>query len=604
MATTTNITLLASDYSDITLNRPSVFRDRLQWTNSNGIGVLPVDFFGTGEIAESLRKIEDLILFDDGGVAINTSGANFTQDVLSKLVVEIVATNGLSVVVSDSSDEPWQLGNNHDFEAARLPEVAAFVSALKANNIESGVATFLTEVPVQHVFSVTGVSGSSASDVKARIKPAPIKKLRAVSTSGPSIGSNALIEIISPGSPITAAGVSSPSVGSASRTTKISSIHSVAGISSPSIGSLAQIRRHRLSRATGILSPSAGSSSEANSILPATNQVVANMPSGPSIAALVQAIGLRPQVPEVLRNLRVLEVGQDYVVLAWDPPDDQNRVDLEATIRFEIQFFGESWQDTQSLNSVFRLTSIGSTSIRAGRTYRVRVREVNSVGDGQPSAVLSFDSLQVNPAGRVLFPQVTVVSERIAEVRYQPPADLGGGDISHYQIAVIDTNGQIGAFENTDGPVLRHQIRGLAPHNRFGFIVRSVNQAGAGLQSLPVYAVMRPAAPRVLFDGQRIPLLDALRQSLILRLDDMDCRLSLWWQPWDEAWYASLEIPTNTVWVEGRRLATNSGLLDRIPHPLTGNIFCRKLDVITGFSEPKINAWSAPTHVLVWERNS
>ena len=95
-----------------------------------------------------------------------------------------------------------------------------------------------------------------------------------------------------------------------------------------------------------------------------------------------------------------------------------------------------------------------------------------------------------------------------------------------------------------------------------------------------------------------IPLIDADRQSLIVRLAGVECRLHVWWQPSDESWWATLEAPTNTPVVRSRRLAVGSGLLDRIAGVLPGNIV---LEEISGDGdEAGRDAFVAGTHRLVW----
>ena len=96
-------------------------------------------------------------------------------------------------------------------------------------------------------------------------------------------------------------------------------------------------------------------------------------------------------------------------------------------------------------------------------------------------------------------------------------------------------------------PLLRGACAGFAFWHRYGFRVRAVNAAGAGAQTPVVYSVPRPAMPRMTeVAGQRIPLLDEDRQSIIVTIGERDCRISVWWQPSDQAWYGSLEVPTNT----------------------------------------------------------
>ena len=93
-----------------------------------------------------------------------------------------------------------------------------------------------------------------------------------------------------------------------------------------------------------------------------------------------------------------------------------------------------------------------------------------------------------------------------------------GAPITRYEICVIDDDGVALPFEATDGPALRWRVRGLAFHHRYGLRVRAVNSAGTGPQTPLVYATpIRPAIVDVP-PGQRIPLLDLDRQSLIVRL--------------------------------------------------------------------------------------
>ena len=604
MVTATTFTFSSEDFVRVNLNLPTLYRDRILWLNrDDGIGSLPLDFFQAG-YTDSQRKFIEFILFEDGACGLNFNGAFLDPIVARDLTIDLVASSTLSVTVSDAGQRLiWPARRGTQRESSPNADVASFVAAVNEADIRSIRATFYTVAPTINIGFSFGTSSPSASDVDARPKSAPIRNRRAAGTSAPSIGSNSLTEIAEPGRPLRFFGTSAPSIGFVSRATKIAAIQTF-GTSAPSIGSLTTIRRHRLYFAAGVSAVSIGSLSETNPILADIHKIVVTGTSGPSIVSNSLAKGLKLRLPEVIRNIRLIEVGQDYAILAFDFPNLRNLLNLEIPIRFEVQFFGESWQDTGSLTPIYRLTSIGSTAIRAGQNYNVRFRAVNLVGNGIPSPVFSFDSGQVTLASPVVFPRFAVVNERIAEITYRPPSDLGGGEISHYQVAVISENGDVGDFEDTAGPVLRHQIRGLHPGRRFGFVVRPVNQAGPGVPSSPFYGVMRKllGAP-TLFEGQQILLIDALRQSLIIRLDDFDCRLSLWWQPRDEAWYASLEVPTNTKLVESQRLATNSGILDRVSSPLSGNIICRRLDVIDTFLEPGREAWSKPTHILVWENN-
>ena len=64
-------------------------------------------------------------------------------------------------------------------------------------------------------------------------------------------------------------------------------------------------------------------------------------------------------------------------------------------------------------------------------------------------------------------------------------------------------------------------------------------------------------------------------------------------------WWGSLEVPTNTMAVQSRRLVLNSGLLDRIADVLPGNIVMRELG--NEGLEPERDAFARPTHGIYWE---
>ena len=127
---------------------------------------------------------------------------------------------------------------------------------------------------------------------------------------------------------------------------------------------------------------------------------------------------------------------------------------------------------------------------------------------------------------------------------------------------------------------------------------------------------MRPKAHRAssrppsrLPDGASIPLGDHDRQSLIVRLDGRDCRIRVWWSVADDpgdgtmgGWWGSVEVPTNTPAVSGRRLSLNAGLLDRIDGILAGNLVMR--DLGGAGVEPGRGAFRTGTHALRWEPES
>lgn len=173
--------------------------------------------------------------------------------------------------------------------------------------------------------------------------------------------------------------------------------------------------------------------------------------------------------------------------------------------------------------------------------------------------------------------------------------------ITGYEVEVTLPDGVVETPYPTGSAVAGHRVRGLAILHRYGFRVRAVNAVGRGGFSDILHAVPQPEITLSASTVQRIPLLDLDRQSLIVRLGSVDCRLWVWWQPMDGAWYATLEAPTNTRVVSGRRIVVNSGLLDRLQGVLPGNVICRALDEDSALVDPTRNAWGRPTHGLFWE---
>ena len=230
------------------------------------------------------------------------------------------------------------------------------------------------------------------------------------------------------------------------------------------------------------------------------------------------------------------------------------------------------------------------------------VRGVNTAGAGEASDAINIRTVM---ASRPTAPRDLAISTtggRSLDLRWEPPEDDGGLPVERYQVCVIDETGVATPFEDTDDDSLTWRIRGLAFGHRYGFRIRAIAGGGVGDPSAIVYGMPETDRPPVPRRGVAIPMLDEDRQTLILRLDDRDCLLTVWWQPSDESWWGSLEVPINEPAVQSRRLALNAGLLDRIADVLPGNIVMRAAG--GSGAEPARDAWREQTHTLRWEPNT
>ena len=234
------------------------------------------------------------------------------------------------------------------------------------------------------------------------------------------------------------------------------------------------------------------------------------------------------------------------------------------------------------------------------RTSQQSARVRAAISSGVPALTARVRLFRVGAPGAPQFARATVLTEASAEVNWEAPADDGGEAITGYEVSVIHEDGTEDAYEQA-GLETRYTVRGLARDHRYGFRVRAVSAIGTGPASDPVYAELTVAAAPAVADGDVIPLIFADRQSLIVRLGDIDCRVRTWWQPSDEAWYGSIEVPVNTPGTRGIRLAVGAGLLDRRPELLPGNVVCRAFSTDFATDEPARDAWVVPTHLLIWE---
>ena len=294
--------------------------------------------------------------------------------------------------------------------------------------------------------------------------------------------------------------------------------------------------------------------------------------------------------PDMVIGLMLVSVGHDSVTLRWMQPG----LGTGQLTGYEFQVGSGPWRPTMSV-----LTTTTVYGLDPGAPYQIRVRAVTTVGRGSPSVYLDVQTLAIAAPSVVRYVEAEPTGRPSVVLEWHAPESDGGESIGGYQVCVVNPDGTVEPFVSTGSTERRHTVRGLAFWHRYGFRVRAANSAGPGPPSETVYAVPVRFLQRTIPVGQRIPLLDVDRQSLIVRLAGIECRIIVWWQPSDAGWWASLEVPVNTPVIRSRRLALNSGILDRITDVLPGNLVLREIGS-TG-AEPQRNAWARPTHALVYE---
>ena len=296
--------------------------------------------------------------------------------------------------------------------------------------------------------------------------------------------------------------------------------------------------------------------------------------------------------------LTLLDSGRDYIAFGWTPPVEN----FGIPITYQVRVNNQTWQDTGA-QAFYRLSGL-----LIDTAYQVEVRGVNNEIAGEPSEPVQFRTVIPPVPTAPRYPMAQPAGDTYVDLSWRVPIDTGDVDLDRYEVSVIEEDGTVLPFEPTDDATPSWRIRGLAPGHRYGFRIRAENRTGVGVPSQVVYGRPGrvPPMPQIPANAQRVPLIDADRQSLILRIAGEDVRLSVWWQPSDPddgegpgGWWASLEVPANTPAASSRRLALNSGILDRVKDVLPGNFVLRERSA-NGL-EPARDAWRRQTHAIYWE---
>ncbi|HET8961150.1 peroxidase family protein [Nocardioides sp.] len=161
--------------------------------------------------------------------------------------------------------------------------------------------------------------------------------------------------------------------------------------------------------------------------------------------------------------------GDRHVEVSWTEPADGGSIITGYDLRI-TQLNG-----TETLMSTTD-TTLDATGLVNGRDYFFSVRAKNAEGTGPWSPEVG-----AVPRARPGAPTMTSVDPRSHSVmvRWRPPADDGGSDITRYQVQVLTLTGsQVGRLRATEGPVHRLLVKGLENGRPYRFRVKAVNIAG------------------------------------------------------------------------------------------------------------------------------
>ena len=176
--------------------------------------------------------------------------------------------------------------------------------------------------------------------------------------------------------------------------------------------------------------------------------------------------------------------------LDWDAPTDDGG---EVTDYEYSTDDGSSWSSTGGTTTDYTVTGLDK-----GTEYDVKVRAVNSAGNGTASATATAttDTTVANAPTAL----TVTVGETTADLSWTAPSDDGGTPITSYEVSSDDGS----TWADTGDADLSYEITGLTADTDYDFKVRAVNAEGSGTASSTVSDTTDAAAVELGFGSSTI----------------------------------------------------------------------------------------------------
>jgi YVTN family beta-propeller protein len=219
---------------------------------------------------------------------------------------------------------------------------------------------------------------------------------------------------------------------------------------------------------TGLLYPNSAAVSPDGSRVYVTNN------DGSSVSVI--DAGLPVTAPAAPTSLNATP-GNGSASIAFTPGADGGA----AISKYQYQLGSGSWTDAVGTTSPISISGLTN-----GTNYSIKLRAVNSAGDGAAS-----DAVSVTPRTKPAAPTSLVATAGVgsASIAFTPGAD-GGSAIIKYQYRVGS-----GAWTDAAGTSSPITVTGLTNYQTASIRLRAVNSAGAGAASTTVKVRPRAAGP-------------------------------------------------------------------------------------------------------------
>ena len=190
---------------------------------------------------------------------------------------------------------------------------------------------------------------------------------------------------------------------------------------------------------------------------------------GPGLMSAAKKIQVgTPGVPKYVSTV----AQQGKVMVNWTKPDANGTSDV---IMYRI-YVTDSTGTTFSQDADATATSAMLENLVNGETYKISVAAVNKVGEGVPS-----EAREVTPGTVPGVPRnvaAEIISDSVATVSWQPPAQDGGLEIRYYVVSGDGKQHRVEPMQTRSG-TMSYDVEGLEAHTEYTFSVRAVNSIGS-----------------------------------------------------------------------------------------------------------------------------
>ncbi|CAH2326012.1 myosin-binding C, cardiac-type [Pelobates cultripes] len=220
------------------------------------------------------------------------------------------------------------------------------------------------------------------------------------------------------------------------------------------------------------------------------------------------------EVPDPPESPRILNIGEDYCTVQWDPPKYDGGQGILGYILERKKKKSYRWM---RLNyDLVKETSYESKKMIEGAIYEIRIYAVNSIGMSLPSQP-SQPFMPIAPTSEPTNLTVEDVSDTSVSLKWRPPERIGAGGLDGYSLEYCKEGSSewvpalAGLTERTS-----IMVRDLPTGERLNFRVRAINLAGP---SEPC-TLKEPVTIREIMQRPKIWLPRNLRQKLLKRVGE------------------------------------------------------------------------------------